>query len=610
MFTSLANRLGWQFAVRTTKILMTEFCAEPQIPHADDFCNRELFGIAHLKPDQPPTECCPYTPDAPFPTGVVVQCEACEAWIPLPDKIARTRRHIGVRFTCDQAGRCCARAAAVQPAAADAARRTATEKGAPQGSAHAGAAPAPEAAECKVEAAMYAGAAGSASAVTAAASTPPAGPAASCSSIASSESGVGETAPAKVMHDSEPEKPPQHGGPEQPAGAPTTAFSCFSEAAFSHDPRAALVQPHRVPPALEMAPPDAARPPRVEPVPSPLPSPPHADEEEGGGEDPLPTHPEPSVAPPPLSGPTEPPAPLPQQQAQAVQAGMEEEGGPPHAEEEDGGGEDPPPTQGPTKTSAWSAPRPQEPQASMVVAGPLTGAEEEGSPTPPRVPSLPAASEQQAVAAGGGGAERSGGPQSVDGGGGDGALPRKPKVARTKQGAKARAGPKGPDTLNAWYEESADQFARDLLGSFGDLLRKPAEVVDQMRPCGPDPAKLGDGLLALPTLVHRGPGGNDAHAADRSVLFFTVVPLFANDNTEQRAEAKKIGEYDPDAQIHAGWLLSYAGRLLSEPEEEAVLDAYDDIGFRLRDFGHGEKVRFKDTAAASGSRRKGKQPGD
>ena len=37
------------------------------------------------------------------------------------------------------------------------------------------------------------------------------------------------------------------------------------------------------------------------------------------------------------------------------------------------------------------------------------------------------------------------------------------------------------------------------------------------------PAAQGDGLLGLPTLVHRGPGGNDAQALDRSVLFFTVV---------------------------------------------------------------------------------------
>ena len=97
--------------------MFTEFGSEPQIPHADDFCNRELFGIAHLHPDQPPTEAAPYAPDVPYPTvqlglglglglglailrphpnpnpnpnpnqGVVVQCEACDTWLPLPDKV-------------------------------------------------------------------------------------------------------------------------------------------------------------------------------------------------------------------------------------------------------------------------------------------------------------------------------------------------------------------------------------------------------------------------------------------------------------------------------------------------------------------------------------------
>ena len=44
------------FAVRTVKVLVSEPAAAAQIPHADDFCNRELFGIAHLLPDQPRTE--------------------------------------------------------------------------------------------------------------------------------------------------------------------------------------------------------------------------------------------------------------------------------------------------------------------------------------------------------------------------------------------------------------------------------------------------------------------------------------------------------------------------------------------------------------------------
>ena len=120
--------------------------------------------------------------------------------------------------------------------------------------------------------------------------------------------------------------------------------------------------------------------------------------------------------------------------------------------------------------------------------------------------------------------------------------------------------------------------------------------MEQMRPMGPDPATRGDGLVALPTLVHRGPGGNDAHAADRSVLFFTVVPLFDDDD-----EGKKIGEYDADAQIHAGWLLAHAGGVMSQEEEDTVLDSYESLGYHLRQFGKGEKVRWQKTKVKDGS---------
>ena len=60
------------------------------LPHATyHLSTGELFGIAHLHPEQPPTEAAPYAPDAPYPTGVVVQCEACDTWLPLPDKVTR-----------------------------------------------------------------------------------------------------------------------------------------------------------------------------------------------------------------------------------------------------------------------------------------------------------------------------------------------------------------------------------------------------------------------------------------------------------------------------------------------------------------------------------------
>ena len=52
------------------KILMNEIGSNPQIPHADDHCNRELFGVAHIQDEQPATECIPYDAQAPYPTGL------------------------------------------------------------------------------------------------------------------------------------------------------------------------------------------------------------------------------------------------------------------------------------------------------------------------------------------------------------------------------------------------------------------------------------------------------------------------------------------------------------------------------------------------------------
>jgi len=61
------------FFLFSLKILMAELGQPPQIPHADDYCNRELFGIAHLLPDQPQTEAVPYDQHAPYPSGVQVR---------------------------------------------------------------------------------------------------------------------------------------------------------------------------------------------------------------------------------------------------------------------------------------------------------------------------------------------------------------------------------------------------------------------------------------------------------------------------------------------------------------------------------------------------------
>ena len=90
-----------QFDVMNVKILMNEIGSNPQIPHADDHCNRELFGVAHIQDEQPATECIPYDAQAPYPTGLQVECEACKKWRALPDVWARRREHaVGGRFTC------------------------------------------------------------------------------------------------------------------------------------------------------------------------------------------------------------------------------------------------------------------------------------------------------------------------------------------------------------------------------------------------------------------------------------------------------------------------------------------------------------------------------
>jgi hypothetical protein len=135
--------------------------------------------------------------------------------------------------------------------------------------------------------------------------------------------------------------------------------------------------------------------------------------------------------------------------------------------------------------------------------------------------------------------------------------------------------------------EGEDGFASDLVAAFGHLLWRPLGVVRQMRPCGAPP-DVGDGIVCLPTLVHRGPGGNDDLARERKVLFFSVKPIYAGFHCADG----DVGEYDAEAQIHAGWLLWRTSHILIEPE--AVLRGYEEIGYSLLDFGKGEKLRYQD----------------
>ncbi len=89
--------------------MLTAHLGPHQIPHADDHCNRELFGVCHLLPGQAATEAAPYSPAAPYPTGIQAQCDQCDLWLQVPDSVARVRGHTGAPFSCAAAGRECRR---------------------------------------------------------------------------------------------------------------------------------------------------------------------------------------------------------------------------------------------------------------------------------------------------------------------------------------------------------------------------------------------------------------------------------------------------------------------------------------------------------------------
>ena len=91
--------------------------------------------------------------------------------------------------------------------------------------------------------------------------------------------------------------------------------------------------------------------------------------------------------------------------------------------------------------------------------------------------------------------------------------------------------------------DAIDPFANDLATSFHQLLFDPKAVLEAMRPAGAPP-KAGDGLIALQTLVHRGPGNNNC-PFERKVLFFSLRPVFS----DARDAVKDIGTYDPASRL-------------------------------------------------------------
>ena len=135
-----------------------------------------------------------------------------------------------------------------------------------------------------------------------------------------------------------------------------------------------------------------------------------------------------------------------------------------------------------------------------------------------------------------------------------------------------------PEEANDEREQADAECTRD---AFSQLLFRPQETISCMRPLGAPQPNVGDAVVGLPTLVHRGPGGRGAQpgAPLRRVLFFTVRPRFTD-----RALNAEGTAYDPDKQIHAAWLLWACSNAVDEETRGRVHAAYKKLGHDLEGF--------------------------
>lgn len=89
------------------------------------------------------------------------------------------------------------------------------------------------------------------------------------------------------------------------------------------------------------------------------------------------------------------------------------------------------------------------------------------------------------------------------------------------------------------------------------------------------------GLIALPTLIHRGPGSS---AQPLNVLFFSIRPLYkysSADARQDKVQVADIDEHDYSEQVHASWLLA---RMDDENSKSRIRDANFRLGHVLGDY--------------------------
>ena len=90
------------FSIPYLAVLAVEPGKPPQLPHGDDTCNRELFGVTHLQDGQAPTLMEPYKADRQYPTGMAAECPNCKRTTTLSDEVMRMRLHRRLDYLCDR----------------------------------------------------------------------------------------------------------------------------------------------------------------------------------------------------------------------------------------------------------------------------------------------------------------------------------------------------------------------------------------------------------------------------------------------------------------------------------------------------------------------------
>eukprot|EP00956_Cyclotella_meneghiniana_P012782 scaffold18176_cov54-Cyclotella_meneghiniana.AAC.4 len=107
-----------------------------------------------------------------------------------------------------------------------------------------------------------------------------------------------------------------------------------------------------------------------------------------------------------------------------------------------------------------------------------------------------------------------------------------------------------PQQQSSSLSSTPYDFERKLTHAFGELLQDP-NICNAY--AGNTP-KANDGILALPTLLHCGPGNPSTSTSHRIVFFFTLRPTYKH-TKRLTSQIKELHRYNSDIQIHAPCVL-------------------------------------------------------